>query len=58
MLLTPCVELWKTPGHTMQDASAIVYNVTDYGTVAVVGKGLPTCVKLVKSNNWMVRSYQ
>ena len=46
MLLTPCVELWKTPGHTLQDISAIVYNVADYGTVAVIGKGFYRSSKL------------
>jgi len=35
--LTPNIVLWNTPGHTPQDISAIVRNVPNLGTVALVG---------------------
>ncbi|CAI5454555.1 unnamed protein product [Caenorhabditis angaria] len=37
MQLTKNVQLWNTPGHTAQDVSIIVHNVSCHGVIAVVG---------------------
>ncbi|CAJ0935965.1 unnamed protein product, partial [Mesorhabditis belari] len=48
--LTPSVELWNTPGHTLGDISLIAYNTSCCGTVAVVGDLILTQQDLIDSS--------
>lgn len=38
MQLTKNVQLWNTPGHTAQDVTVMVHNVSCCGIIAVAGK--------------------
>ncbi|KAF1747951.1 hypothetical protein GCK72_024417 [Caenorhabditis remanei] len=38
MQLTANVQLWNTPGHTAQDVTVMVHNVSCCGIIAVAGK--------------------
>ncbi|EGT30480.1 hypothetical protein CAEBREN_20845 [Caenorhabditis brenneri] len=43
MQLTTNVQLWNTPGHTAQDVTVMVHNVSCCGIIAVAGKQNAVC---------------